>query len=363
MVLSGNLYLFHSPEGSADCPSPDINGPNLVDQAPFEFTLAPGESNTATGPIELELIRDGAQFAAARVFFHLQNISAPIGPIGCGFEDDPCTAQGDCCLAYECNEGTCRIPPPPCDEGAPCSVSGKQGLCKKGTLNCADPFNPTCDQAIFPATEVCNALDDDCDGTSDNNIQEVGTDCVVDPSGCQSNFKTPGKFACKSGGKWRCEASTCDANDVNASDCFCTIAGAAITSDNSKKGKPCGTPGGTVCTPGVSACAPNSLCTTNGMVATCNDDPSCAGPDPVCWTPENVKLPNDHCFSGQDAGSPSDEDSDGVIDFQDACPDEAGIPTVNPLTNGCPDKDKDGVVDAEDKCPNNAGSPFNDGCP
>ncbi len=43
----------------------------------------------------------------------------------------------------------------------------------------------------------------------------------------------------------------------------------------------------------------------------------------------------------------SDRDSDGIIDDQDACPDEAGAESAQ----GCPDADGDGVKDAYDACP------------
>jgi OmpA-OmpF porin, OOP family len=65
---------------------------------------------------------------------------------------------------------------------------------------------------------------------------------------------------------------------------------------------------------------------------------------------------------------PSDRDRDGIADTEDACPDEAGIRTDDPKTNGCPsDRDKDGIVDTEDACPDVAGiktdDPKTNGCP
>lgn len=49
-----------------------------------------------------------------------------------------------------------------------------------------------------------------------------------------------------------------------------------------------------------------------------------------------------------------DRDADGILDVDDACPDEKGVRTGNPATHGCPppaDRDKDGVPDAVDLCP------------
>jgi OOP family OmpA-OmpF porin len=65
---------------------------------------------------------------------------------------------------------------------------------------------------------------------------------------------------------------------------------------------------------------------------------------------------------------PSDRDGDGVFDVDDACPDTPGVKTDDPRTNGCPpDRDKDGILDAEDACPDEPGirtdDPATHGCP
>ena len=71
----------------------------------------------------------------------------------------------------------------------------------------------------------------------------------------------------------------------------------------------------------------------------------------------------------QPAPEPSDRDHDGVLDDVDACPDIAGVVTVDPTTNGCPvkDPDKDGIFDSEDACPDEPGvktdDPKTNGCP
>jgi outer membrane protein OmpA-like peptidoglycan-associated protein len=68
--------------------------------------------------------------------------------------------------------------------------------------------------------------------------------------------------------------------------------------------------------------------------------------------------------------APQDRDGDGILDNQDACPDEAGIKSDDPKKNGCPapkDRDGDGIADAEDACPDEAGiksdDPKKNGCP
>jgi outer membrane protein OmpA-like peptidoglycan-associated protein len=65
---------------------------------------------------------------------------------------------------------------------------------------------------------------------------------------------------------------------------------------------------------------------------------------------------------------PPDRDKDGVLDGADVCPDLPGIKTDDPKTNGCPsDRDKDGIWDTADACPDAAGvrstDPKKNGCP
>jgi len=68
---------------------------------------------------------------------------------------------------------------------------------------------------------------------------------------------------------------------------------------------------------------------------------------------------------------PADRDHDGILDKDDACPDEPGIKTDDPATNGCPppppDRDNDGVPDKDDACPDVPGvktsDPKTNGCP
>ena len=49
-----------------------------------------------------------------------------------------------------------------------------------------------------------------------------------------------------------------------------------------------------------------------------------------------------------------DSDGDGIVDAEDACPQERGVRTADRTTNGCPplpDRDADGVPDKADVCP------------
>ncbi len=54
-----------------------------------------------------------------------------------------------------------------------------------------------------------------------------------------------------------------------------------------------------------------------------------------------------------------DRDEDGIIDKEDACPDEKGLKELQ----GCPDRDGDGIADKDDACPDEKGPKETMGCP
>jgi OOP family OmpA-OmpF porin len=69
-----------------------------------------------------------------------------------------------------------------------------------------------------------------------------------------------------------------------------------------------------------------------------------------------------------DASTPGDRDNDGILDADDACPDQPGSPNSDPQQHGCPgDRDGDGVTDLQDACPDVAPGEHPDldrpGCP
>lgn len=67
------------------------------------------------------------------------------------------------------------------------------------------------------------------------------------------------------------------------------------------------------------------------------------------------------------AAPPPDRDRDGILDEQDACPEEAGVRSDDPQRNGCPDRDGDGIFDEDDACVEEKGvatdDPSTNGCP
>jgi hypothetical protein len=83
----------------------------------------------------------------------------------------------------------------PCWNGVGgCAAEGRQ-QCQGAALVCVGP------DAGLPQPEVCNGLDDDCDGAVDNDLN-LGGACVIGRGRCQTN----GRFICDALGGVICEA-------------------------------------------------------------------------------------------------------------------------------------------------------------
>ena len=93
--------------------------------------------------------------------------------------------------------------------GKPCST-GKMGVCGDGLTNCDASGAISCVQTSQPATETCNGLDDDCNGSVDDGAMcPAGQVCdrgrCVVPCGA-SEFGCPDPLVCDNG---VCIESTC----------------------------------------------------------------------------------------------------------------------------------------------------------
>jgi hypothetical protein len=103
--------------------------------------------------------------------------------------------------------------------GDPCTVAGQQGKCANGTMQCQNG-TLTCVQTNQPTTEQCNALDDDCNGQTDEG------DLCPPKQICYKGVCVPacgvGEFQCSSGLKCAnglcvdpaCETVTCKAGEI-----------------------------------------------------------------------------------------------------------------------------------------------------
>ncbi len=136
-------------------------------------------------------------------------VSAALGLFGCE-PDEMMGAPAD--AAVTCPEATaelCNGVDDDCDGqvdegfdvGAACAVG--EGSCRaEGRLACDDAGGAVCDAAPgAPGDEVCNGVDDDCDGAADEGF-DVGAPCTVGEGACQS----AGARVCGDDGRGLCDA-------------------------------------------------------------------------------------------------------------------------------------------------------------
>jgi len=97
--------------------------------------------------------------------------------------------------------------------GLACSVG--TGACQSaGTIACGENGLPTCAAEIGQSTaEICNGLDDDCDGFADETFADLGEACTEGFGSCAS----PGVVVCGEDGL----AAVCDAEARNAAQEAC----------------------------------------------------------------------------------------------------------------------------------------------
>ncbi|MCB9740200.1 MAG: hypothetical protein H6747_13125 [Deltaproteobacteria bacterium] len=191
-----------------------------------------------------------------------------------------------------------------------CAISNEFGTCK-ATRKCGAEGLSAC-AAKTPASEVCNELDDDCDGDTDNLPAELG--CTV-----KAFLDDGSKVDCKSDGDCKTKGEACDASDGKCK----TLIGAC-------PGKPaCGAGGKLECTeaktPTVEACngedddcdgaKDEDFAITEGgasvaVGASCGQG-ACAGGTVVCTDASTAA-----CSTADKAGTETCDDADNDCDGQ-----------------------------------------------
>jgi hypothetical protein len=249
------------------------------------------------------------------------------GVLSCGPDGQPVCSQSTTASTEVCNgldddcdglvdEGLETA----CYGGAP-STRGV-GVCRDGVRACVQ--NPdgswglsACAGEVLPAEEVCNALDDDCDGQADESLQQAcyfGPPGSLDANGVPRGVCKPGLQTCSAGSWGTCRVcapgeTAADCQILPAPEEICSEGGAPSTLDDDCDGQvneSCGcTPGQTQVCYGGPAGSLFGACRTG--VQTCTADRS--------WSAcEGEVVPSPEvCANGVD------EDCDGVADDDPVC--------------------------------------------
>ncbi len=164
--------------------------------------------------------------------------------------------------------------------GAACGT-GQLGACAAGTMQCQAGGNLMCVRNTGPTTELCNGIDDDCDGQTDEGNPGGGAACTTGQQGVCS----PGTQQCQSG-HLACARNTGPSGEIcNGIDDDCDG-----TVDDGDPG------GGASCTTGMAGvCGPGTKHCIGGNVSC---QPNAAS------TPEVCNNLDDNCNGQVDEGNP-----------------------------------------------------------
>lgn len=224
--------------------------------------------------------------------------------------------EGRCGGAPNACGGTCdALCPRPCAGdlriGTPCST-GAGACARSGTWACVSGSTVCSAAGGMSSSEVCNNVDDDCNGAVDDNVY---MDCYGGPS------STLGVGVCRAG-RTQCRSGMFGAcvGDVRPSTEVC---GNGLDENCDGRDEPCAAPCagdsriGAPCTAGAGACARTGTWVCRGGTAACD-----AAPGPTSTESCTNRL---------------DDDCDGLVDCGDAdCATDAACRIC--MYNGCFDR-------------------------
>ncbi len=168
----------------------------------------------------------------------------------CDNKDNDCDGSIDGSLTQSCYSG-------------PVGTQGV-GLCKTGSQTCSAGSWGACTGEVKPATEICDGLDNDCDGSADESLVQS---CYAGPSGTQGvGLCKAGAQTCASGTWGTCAGQitpTTELCDNKDNDCDGTTDESVTQSCYTG---PSGTQGVGLCKAGTQTCTAGSWGTCSAQV-------------------------------------------------------------------------------------------------
>ncbi|HJL17534.1 MAG TPA: MopE-related protein [Sandaracinaceae bacterium LLY-WYZ-13_1] len=286
----------------------------------------------------------------------------PGGGVTCGSSTGACTTGTSECVGgtLQCTGGTmpttetCDGDDEDCDgtidEGVPTmgACGESEGECNPGVRTCV-LGSYACVGARGPTPEVCDALDNDCDASTDEGNPEGGATCGTMVGLCEVGTLTcvGGSLVCD--GETGPDPETCDGAD---NDCDTLI------DEGFFDGSPCGTDLG-ICVPGTRQCDTGGViacvCPLGYALRTRADGTELCVPDSVGGGPlvEECNSFDDDCDGmideGLGVGGPCGSDEGLCMPGEQRCVDGrvVCVGEVGPEREGCDcdDNDCDGTVD------------------